>query len=200
MTTEPVYHVELKQGFNSARRFNLSRPQLEAQILVPWLAGRDVELDERPYTPKKAKLKVLAGPPIATAEMGLGRGWANAERAGSYVTDQVLAAVREAGPSDGPGAAGVEEFKAAVLQAASVGPVTLGAIVAMAGAENPRRRVSEQLALAERAVWELLHQGRLALYTPDDLGAAPRERWQPVLLAWASWAGAQAAAITVEAA
>jgi hypothetical protein len=212
----PVFHVEIKQGFNSARRFNLDRGELDARIVAPWLAGRELELDDRRYLPARSKLKILRGRRIATAEMGLGRGWANAERDGTYVTKAVLAeaaghdraqalaplAVSGGRPvvaagTEAAGHAPVEAFKAAVLEASAAEPVTLATVAQMAGAGNPRARVSEQLALAERAVWELLHQGRLALFTPEDLGAAPRERWQEVLLAWDSWGGPSAAATTV---
>jgi hypothetical protein len=209
----PVFHVEIKQGFNSARRFNLERGELDARILAPWLAGRELELDDRRYLPARSKLKILRGRRIATAEMGLGRGWANAEKDGTYVTRAVLAEAAGHDPGAAPessgarpvaaagtGAAGhapVEAFKGAVLQLSVTEPVTLATVAQMAGARNPRARVSEQLALAERAVWELLHQGRLALYTPEDLGATPRERWQEVLLAWDSWGGPSAPGTTV---
>lgn len=198
--TQDVFHVELKQGFNSVRRFNLPRVQLEAQILRPWLAGREIELDDRKYVRQNARLRVLRGPVIATEEMGLGRGWANAERAGTYVTDDVLAAAEQTPPVAAGADGGIESFKSQVLAVASEQPVTLAAVAAMAGSVNPRWRVSEQLALAERAVWELLHQHKLVLYTPADLGAAAPERWQPVLLAWASWGGEVAAGYTVQAA
>jgi hypothetical protein len=34
----------------------------------------------------------------------------------------------------------------------------------------------------------MLHQGQLAMIVSGEL--VPRERWQPVVLSWASWAGA----------
>jgi hypothetical protein len=45
--------------------------------------------------------------------------------------------------------------------------------------------VSDRLALAERAVWELLHEHRLTLIGAD--GPMEREQWEPVLLRWESW-------------
>ena len=35
-------------------------------------------------------------------------------------------------------------------------------MIALAAAAQPQWRASEQLRLAEQAVWELLHQGRVA--------------------------------------
>ena len=45
----------------------------------------------------------------------------------------------------------------------------------------------EQLALAEQTVWEMLHQGRLAMSAAGQ--PVPRERWQAFVLSWESWAG-----------
>jgi hypothetical protein len=195
-----VFHVELKQGFNVARRFNLSRAELEQLILVPWSARNDIELDDRVWLPARSKLKILQGPVIDSRDRGMGRGWTNAERAGEYVTDEVLGTLTTAGTTAAPGGGdpAVEAFKQEVVDACGKSPLTLGAVAAMAGARNERLRVSEQLALAERAVWELLHQQRIALFTPDDLGTAPQERWQPVLLAWASWSGPAAGQFVIE--
>ena len=41
-----MFHVELRQFPHVARMFNLSREELEARILGPWLAGRELELDQ----------------------------------------------------------------------------------------------------------------------------------------------------------
>jgi hypothetical protein len=46
-------------------------------------------------------------------------------------------------------------------------------------------RASTRLALAEQAVWELLHQQRLTLTRADAV--LPAEEWEAVLLDWDSW-------------
>jgi hypothetical protein len=68
------------------------------------------------------------------------------------------------------------------LAAAHKGPVRAGEAVALAGGRGP---VSERLALTERAVWELLHQGRLSLADSD--GPVGSDRWESLLLAWETW-------------
>ena len=186
-----MFHVELRQFPSSVRRFNLTREQLDERIIVPWLAGESIELDGRGYQPEKAKLKVIEGPELRTDEIGMGRGWANAARAGEDITERLLAEVRAVAAPSAQDAL-VEEFKAAVLAACAADPagrLPLREVAALAGAWHPRSRVSEQLALAERAVWELLHHGRVELHAPSEGDAVPREGWQPVVLAWPSWSG-----------
>ena len=59
--------------------------------------------------------------------------------------------------------------------------------MALAAAAHPHWRASQQLELAEQAVWEMLHQGRLAMTVNGS--SVRRERWQPIVLSWATWAG-----------
>ena len=58
-------------------------------------------------------------------------------------------------------------------------------MVELAGGEYPQWRASERLALAEQAVWEMLHQGQLTLSGLD--GPVAQERWQPIVLSWSTW-------------
>jgi hypothetical protein len=182
-------------------RLNLSRGELERLILVPWSARNDIALDDKIWIPSRCKLKVLRGPVLEDRDRGLGRGWTTVERAGELVTDELLAATTAAAATAGPrgGDPAVEAFKDEVVTACAGQPVTLVSVATLAAERNPRARVSEVLSLAERAVWELLHQERIALFTPDDLGAAPKDRWQPVLLAWASWSGPGSGQISIAA-
>jgi hypothetical protein len=57
-----VFHVELRQFPHQARAFNLSREELDARILGPWISGAPIELQDRRWTSEKAKLTILAGP------------------------------------------------------------------------------------------------------------------------------------------
>ncbi len=60
--------------------------------------------------------------------------------------------------------------------------------VSLARVAAPRARASERLAIAEQAVWELLHERRADLARP---GAEPQalaaSEWEPLLLAWSTW-------------
>ncbi len=58
-------------------------------------------------------------------------------------------------------------------------------MLALALAEYPQWRVSERVALAEQAVWELLYQGGLKLVGPD--GPIEPDAWQALFLTWSTW-------------
>jgi hypothetical protein len=63
----------------------------------------------------------------------------------------------------------------------------------LANSRHPDWRVSERVALAERALWELLHEGRVKMLRrlAGDDGPAYVEteqaEWATALLAWSSW-------------
>lgn len=184
-----MFHVELRQFPHQARAFNLSRDELEARILAPWVTGAPIDLQDRRWTSEKAKLTILEGPELRPDEIGLGRGWNNATRSGIDVTDAMLEQAqrtREA-PAD--------ELKEAIVAACAGSPIALAQVVAVAAAREPERRPSELLAAAEQGVWELLHAGRLQLLRHGD--TVPPERWQALLLSWSSWTAPD---VTVEAA
>jgi hypothetical protein len=165
-----MFHVELRRFPHVARAFNLTAEELDERIVKPWAAGAPVELDDRSWEPAKARLSIYEGPAIGPEEIGLGRGWATATRAGEDVTWRLLEDARGS----------LQRFKARLTTRMS-----LGAVVALAGESHPHARASDRLALAERAVWELLHEHRLTLIGAD--GPMEREQWEPVLLRWESW-------------
>jgi hypothetical protein len=76
------------------------------------------------------------------------------------------------------------ELKRRVLEAA--GQLVLSEAVALAG---PSGRPSERLAVAEQAIWELLHEGRIALIRAGGDERVPPEEWEAVLLDWETWVG-----------
>jgi hypothetical protein len=174
-----VYHVELRQFPHQARAFNLTREELNARILAPWLSGTAVELDERRWSPERAKLTIYEGPALAGDQLGMGRGWGNVTREGKDVTAGVLAELAHPAP--------VAEIKREILIRCADGLLSLEGVVELAGERYPRSRVSERLALCEQAVWELLHEGAVRLVragapvTDDD--------WRGVLLRWEAWTG-----------
>ncbi len=167
-----MFHVELRRFPHVARAFNLTREQLDERFVRPWVAGAAVELDERSWEPAKARLTIYEGAEVRGEEMGMGRGWATVTRGGEDVTARVL----------DEGRASVARFKETLV---GRGRVSLSEVVALAGEGHAQARASDRLALAERAVWELLHEGRLSLSGPD--GPLERGQWAPVLLRWESW-------------
>ena len=66
-------------------------------------------------------------------------------------------------------------------------PMTLSEVMVLASGEYRQWRPSEQLALAERVVWEMLHRGQLKLTRDDETIGA--DEWQPILLSWSTWNG-----------
>ncbi len=189
-----MFHVELRQFPHMARAFNLTREELEQRFLSRWVAGNAVELNDRRWTPDRARIAIYEGPALRAEEIGLGRGWANATRTGEDVTQRMLAEARQV--TEAPPA--VEELKEEIVARCATGPIGLREVIELAGERYPRLRASGRLALAERAVWELLHRGSVRLRR----AGAPldEDQWQPVLLAWSTWAEAAGEAVCLEAA
>jgi hypothetical protein len=188
-----VYHLELRQFPHVARVFNLSRDELDGRFLRPWNAGTMVEADDRRWVPERTRLKVLEGPALRSEDLGLGRGWASVTRRCEDVTEAVLAEA-ERGARARPE---VEALKDAVAESAG-GALGFDDVMALAAAAHPSWRASEQLELAEQAVWEMLHQGRLRMHAAGR--EVDRERWQAVVLSWQTWTGAGAERVSLRAA
>jgi hypothetical protein len=177
-----VYHLELRQFPHAARAFNLDRATLDERFLKPFVAGDPINYEDRSWPPEKTRVTVLEGPALEPADLGIGRGWGNATRLGEDVTKQVLAEI-DRGADARPE---VESLKDAIAEVSRV-PITFPDAIALAAAKQPLWRASEQLSLAEQAVWELLYQGRVEMRQGDE--AVERERWQPIVLRWSTWTG-----------
>ena len=176
-----MFHLELRQFPHVARVFNLSRDQLDSRFVRPWVGGTVIEHDDRRWTPERSRLTILEGPELRADELGMGRGWASATQSSTDVTDTILAQARrgaEARPE-------VEALKDAIAEVAA--PLGFQDVMALAAAAHPHWRASQQLELAEQAVWEMLHQARVEMTVNG--ATVRRERWQPVVLSWATWAG-----------
>ncbi|HET6869061.1 MAG TPA: hypothetical protein VFH80_24330 [Solirubrobacteraceae bacterium] len=172
-----MFHVELRQFPHQARAFNLTREQLDARIVRPWVSDGGVELDDRRWSSDRAKLTIYEGPELPSDQLGMGRGWANVTRAGEDVTVQVLSERAQPAP--------VTELKAEVLDRCTYGPVSLRRLVELSGERYPQSRASERLALCEQAVWELLHERAVQLTRAGV--TVKHEEWQAVLLRWEAW-------------
>lgn len=110
-----MFHVEISAGFHRARSFNVSREELLATVVQPWLAGRTIELGDREWDPGESSLRILEGRPMENADLSFGQGWANAERACDNVTRRLLA---ETPPPREPAAFAIEAEDPEALAAA----------------------------------------------------------------------------------
>ncbi len=175
-----MFHLELRQFPHVARVFNLPREELDTRFVRLWAGGTTIRYEDQSYLPDKGQIRVFEGPEIRREEMGMGRGWANVGRTCQEVTETVLAEAERGTETR----SAVETFKA-MLRGAARTPMTFAEVMALASGEHPGRRASECLAMAEQAVWELLHQGRLTLATSAGL-VAP-EAWEAIVLSWSTW-------------
>jgi hypothetical protein len=143
-----MFHLELRQFPHLTRAFNLSREDLEQRILGPWMAGGAVELNDRRWSPEKARLTIYESERLGPAEIGLGRGWGNVTRKGTDVTKPLLEDAQAKTP------AAVDRLKLELRERAERG-LSWQEVVALA--ENDS-------GVAQRAVWELLLAGELTLH------------------------------------
>ncbi len=86
------FHVAISSSLQHARVFNLSRDELMATVVEPWLAGRRFELAEHRWEPTESSLTILEGRHLDNPDLAFGQGWSNAERTAENVTRQVLEA------------------------------------------------------------------------------------------------------------
>jgi hypothetical protein len=84
------FHLEISNGLNHARAFNLSLDELRRQVLESWLTGRVVSLGEHEWDPRESSLRILEGPHLGNPDLSFGQGWSNAERSAEDVTRRVL--------------------------------------------------------------------------------------------------------------
>jgi len=192
-----MFHVEVRQFPHVARSFNLSEAELTANVLAPWCRGELVDLGERKWEPARAKLTIFEGPELRSDEIGMGRGWGNVNRSGQDVTERVIGAA-QAQVSSGAAAASdaLTAFKDVVRAQCEANRLAIHQVLWLANSRHPEWRVSERVALAERAVWELLHEGRVRMLrrTTGDDGPSHvdvgKDGWARALLAWSSWSDA----------
>lgn len=163
-----MYHVELRQFPHNFCRFNLTERELRETVLDGWARGDWIEVGERKWNSHQASLTVLEGPELPVQQLSMGRGWRNAVRQGSDVTEQLLASIRtqateavqrtiESARTPGPAVASdASEQKPAgdvlaqeLLALLGKDPVPLLRAWQLALERHPDRTPSECLALAE---------------------------------------------------
>jgi len=187
---ETVFHVQLRQFPHSARAYNLSRTELEQRFTRPWATGLEVATEDRKWTRDKARMTIYESRPLRTDEIAIGRGWGNVEREGTDVTERELAAVRP-----GPAAArprgeslALAAVKDELVSLTGIAPIPVSRAVSLARIAAPGARASERLAVAEQAVWELLHERRIDLVRAGaEQQPLPEAEWEQLMLSWTTW-------------
>ena len=170
-----------------ARAFNLTDEALRAQFVTRLLAGEVFEYADREWDARKAHVTILEGPQLAAHELLLGRGWTNAQRTATDVTEQLLAQSRsDAGRRDV-----IVALTDRIVGRIAAEPLPLQAAVSLADDLLPGHRPSERLAVAELATWELLHRRRADLVDGSGVRLGQGE-WESLLLRWETWTGGQA--------
>jgi hypothetical protein len=163
-----MYHVELRQFPHNFCRFNLTERELRETVLDGWARGDWIEVGERKWNAHQASLTVLEGPELPVQQLSLGRGWRNAVRQGSDVTEQLLASIRTQATEARPTATkpvsipepprtsdaserkpGEEVLAQELLALLGEDPVSLLRAWQLALERHPDRTPSECLALAE---------------------------------------------------
>ena len=165
-----------------AHVFNLSAEELTTRFLAPLVNGRELVYQELEWLPRKTTVTIYEGPELPVEQLGMGRGWGNVQRSGTDVTQRILEQARERlarHPSLDP----LQERLSGRL---SAGPMELSAVVALAD-DLLGGRVSERLAVAEQAVWEMVYRGQAALVVEGT--AVDRDRARELLLLADSWFG-----------
>jgi hypothetical protein len=179
-----MFHLELRQGIQSVRAFNMNEQQLSARFLAPLLADQEFTYEGHDWTPRKVRIRIFDGPELQTYQLGMGRGWQEVERKYADVTEAVLEAARgraTAAP-DQPATASypatashpvtashpapptqpqdaVDPLRERLIGRLFAGPVPFDDVVKMAAELMPGTTADAQLVAAERAAVELLQAG-----------------------------------------
>jgi hypothetical protein len=187
-----MFHVELRQRPNVARAFNLTEEDLRSRFLAPLFAGGPFEYAGHEWVGRQARVTVLEGRELAPNELLLGRGWSNAKKYGSDVTERVLGTSQ----SDAQGRETLQRVRERILGRIDAGPLELISALALVDDLLPGRPASERFSTTAQAAWELLHRGQAELL--DEAGVrVERGRWQELLLGWATSSDAQATASSI---
>lgn len=163
-----MYHVEMRAGMHVVREFNLTERRLWLEFLEPLMADREFTVEGHDFIPRKTRIKVYEGPELRPDQLGMGRGWQNAERTASDVTERVLARARgfiaqasaqEQDGSDRAAPVAVDALRERVIGRLSAGAVGLDEIAAIAADLLPESSEPERRAAAQRVALALLETG-----------------------------------------
>ncbi len=190
-----VLHVQLQQGRQAARAFNLEAEAVIEQFLVPLRGDGIFDYADKQWDPRVSRVVILEGRKLRPDELMLGRGWQAAQRIGTEITEAFIAQAAS-GVGGAAAANTVERLKDRIIGRLTGGPLQLREVVVMASDLLAGHRLSERIAAAEQAVWELLHRDEAELRAGGEVVA--RERWEDLVLAAATWfePGAELAAVS----
>jgi hypothetical protein len=195
-----VFHFELRTSIHVAHAFNLGEAQLAAAVLDDWRRGEVVVFSDRRWDPARSRLKIYEGRPLTGPELSFGRGWANAVKRGEDVTDRLISPARPARQAALDPA--LDGLRREILAQCRTGRIGIHQVLWLSNRWYPERRVSERLALAENAVWGLLHEQAVGLRRVEpDTEDEPvgRDEWEAILLDWRTWADTDTPGVLIEA-
>jgi hypothetical protein len=192
-----MFHAEIREGTHVVREFNLDERALWVRYLAPLMGDGNFVREGHEWIPRKTRIKILEGPELRPDQISMGRGWPNAQRGGTDVTQPVMTRARELQnastssiqAASHPGPSGPPTTAAGVLHATGgpsegpvpgarilqerligrlgAGPVTASQIEALARSAMPDADPLVRRAACERAVWELLATGEAQLAESD---------------------------------
>jgi hypothetical protein len=160
-------------GTNVAREFNLDDRQLFVRFLVPLLSEQDLQFEGHDFIARKTRITILEGPELRPDELGIaGRGWQNAVRNGTDVTEVVLERARDhlasTESSDAPAAKraalpGSAALRERLIGRLLAGPIALEEIRTIAHDLMPDASADELRAASDQAAVDLLNAGEALL-------------------------------------
>jgi hypothetical protein len=156
-----MFHVEMRMGMNVVREFNLSDERLWLEFLAPLMADQEFVVEGHDFTPRHTRLTVYEGPELRLDQLSFGRGWQNAERTASDVTERVLARARQYTGQVRPDRtlpAAADLVRERLIGRIAAGPISAQEILAITAELMPQATEDERLDVAQRAAWELLER------------------------------------------
>jgi len=179
-----VFHLELRARIHVAHAFNVTAADLQRDILDLWRRGDEIVLGDRRWAPGRTRLTIYEGRALAAPELALGRGWGNAVKHCEDVTDRLLSAAASNAP-DPAASPALDGLRREVLAQCRGGRIGIHQVLWLTNRWYPERRASDRLALAETAVWGLLHERLVGLRRIRPDGAdepVSQADWEPILL------------------
>jgi hypothetical protein len=167
-----MFHVEIREGMQVVREFNLNDQRLWLEFLAPLMADEEFSVEGHDFIPRQTRLTIYEGPELRSDQLGMGRGWQNVQRSASDVTARVLASAREhVAASDQTAAADATPSKPTPASAAaadllrerligrlSAGPIAGHELLSIAAELMPDSAEIERLETVRQAVWALLER------------------------------------------